>query len=155
MPTAQDIEQVMQEVGPLVTCLSESYPEKQAWHLVVDEDVQVLAEMAPSRGMLVLSGAVGASAGGDHARVYELMLRYAFVWDATQGLRLGLDDTGSVVHLLQDIAIDGLDAHRFSELLSDFVSRLRGWRTIVAQPVETLSDPERASALLEFAISRA
>ena len=90
----------------------------------------------------------------DPARLYELMLRYAFVWHATHGLRLGLDDTGSVVHLLRDIAIDGLDAHRFSEMLSDFVSRLRGWQTIVARPVETPSDPERASALLDFAISR-
>lgn len=85
----------MKEVGAAADLLVvDPYPSERMWHLAVDEETPLFAELVDARRVLVLSADLGKPAAQDRTSFYELLLRHAHIWDTTGGLRVSLDEAG-------------------------------------------------------------
>ena len=144
------IQQFMEEVGPTGDFLGvDAYPGEGIWHIAIDELTDVFVEMAPARGVLVVTGQIGKPAGGDIKALYELFLSYAHAWDASEGLRMSLDATDGKLWLLFDCTAHDITPVDFVHLLTRFTSKLQAWREIVAMHAQAHSaEPERLESLL-------
>ena len=101
MSLQQNIHQLMTDVGPVADLLVvDAYASENLWHIAVDEETPLFAELVDARGILVLSADLGKPADGRGSSLYELFLRYAHVWDATRGLRMSLEAANGSVWLL-------------------------------------------------------
>ena len=149
------VEQLMAEVGPAADLLViDAYPSEGMWHIAVDEDTELIIEMAPARGVLVVMGQIGKPADGDPKALYELFLRYAHVWHASDGLRMSLDAPGGTLWLLFDCAAQDISPAEFGGLLTSFAARLRAWREIVAANPGVPAEPQRLEDMLNPGLLR-
>ena len=156
MSLQQNIHQVMAAVGPVADLLVvDAYPTEEMWHIAVDEETELFAELVLSRGALVLSAELGKPQAGDRGKLYELLLRYAHVWDATGGLRMSLDEPDGTVWMLLDCPAHELTVTDLSHCLADFTAKVRAWREIVAAHGKALADPASVEMLLDPAFIRA
>jgi hypothetical protein len=143
------IEQLMADVGPVADlCAVEYYASESVWHIAVDEETAVYADLAPSRGVMVLSAEVGKPDAGDLKTLYELFLRYAHVWDANDGLRMSLDAPDGDVWLSFDCAAQDMTAAELGRTLRAFAGRVKAWREIVAAHGHALCEPRQLEGLL-------
>jgi hypothetical protein len=150
------IEQLMADVGPMADlCAVEYYPSESVWHIAVDEETAVYADLAPSRGVMVLSAEVGKPAAGDLKPLYELFLRYAHVWDANDGLRMSLDAPDGDIWLSFDCAAQDMTAAELGRTLTAFAGKVKAWREIVAAHGHAPAEPHRLEALLDSGSVRA
>jgi hypothetical protein len=153
MLETEHIHQLMREVGPLANFLAiVADPSEGNWQIAVDEDIDLFIEMVPARGLLVVTGEIGKPDGGDIKALYELLLRYAHAWNATEGLRMSLDAPHGALWLLLDCAAHGLTAPDLAELLLAFAVKLGAWRQIVAAHAER--EEPRAAVLLDAGLLR-
>jgi Tir chaperone protein (CesT) family len=149
MLQVERIEQLMKEVGPTADLYAvAACPSEGMWHIAVDEETEVFVEMASSRGVLVVTGRIGKPAAGDLNALYELVLRYAHVWEATDGLRISLDSTEGALWLLFDCAAHDISPADFGHLITGFASKLQAWREVAAMPARLQDEPQRLEALL-------
>lgn len=149
------VEQLMAEVGPAAGLLVvDAYTSEGMWHIAVDEDTEVIIEMAPERGVLVVMGQIGKPAGGDLKALYELLLRYAHVWHASQGLRMSLDAPDGTLWLLFDCTAQDISAIEFGRLLTEFAVKLKVWREIVAADPDVPGEPQRLENVLDPGLLR-
>jgi hypothetical protein len=156
MSLQQAIEQVMTEIGPVADLLVvDAYPSEHMWHLAVNEDTQIFAELVLSRGTLVLSTELGHPQAGERGTLYELLLRYAHVWNSTGGLRMSLDAPDGGLWMLLDCPAQSLTVADLSALLADFATRAQAWREIVAAHGKPGAEPVRFETLFDPAFIRA
>jgi hypothetical protein len=151
MLQSERIQQLMKEVGPAGDFLAvDAYSSEGVWHVAIDELTEVFVEMAPARGVLVVTGQIGKPAGGDIKALYELFLRYAHVWDASEGLRMSLDAPDGRLWLLFDCTAHDITPVDFSQLITRFAAKLQAWREIVAMHAQAHSaELERVESLLD------
>ena len=151
MLQVERIQQLMKEVGPTGDFLAvDAYPGEGVWHIALDELTEVFVEMAPARGVLVVTGQIGKPAGGDIKALYELFLRYAHAWDASEGLRMSLDAPDGKLWLLFDCTAHDITPVDFVHLLTRFTSKLQAWREIVAAHAQPhAAKLERVEGLLD------
>jgi len=149
MLQVESVNQLLAEVGPVADLLVvDFHPTEGVWHIAVDNDVELFVEMAASRGVIVVSGQIGTPAGGDIKALYELFLRYAHAWEASEGLRMSLDAPDGKLWLLFDCAPQDRSAADLGQLITGFASRLRAWREIVVAHGRLPADPAQLDALI-------
>jgi len=153
MSLFDNVHQLMAEIGPVADLLVvDAYPEEKMWHIAVDEETPLFAELVEARGMLVLSADLGKPATTNRASLCQLFLRYAHAWDATGGLRMSLDEAEGSAWLLLDCAARELTLASLAEELAAFAHKLRTWREIVASPGKAIEQPGGIEMLLNSAI---
>ena len=156
MPLQRNIQQLIAAIGPVADFLVvDAHPSEDMWHIGVDEETELFAELVPWRGALVLSADLGKPQSGDRGALYELLIRYAHVWDATGGVRMSLDAPDGSVWMLLDCPARELTVADLSDCLADFTAKVRAWREIVASHGKVLADPARVEMLLDPAFIRA
>jgi len=153
MSLQENIHQLMKEVGAAADLLVvDAYPSEKMWHLAVDEETPLFAELVDARRVLVLSADLGKPAAQDRTSFYELLLRYAHVWDTTGGLRVSLDEAGGSCWLLVDCAARELTLASLCGEIAAFAHQVRVWREIVASPGRALAQPGGIEMLLNAAV---
>jgi hypothetical protein len=153
MSLHENIDQLMAEIGPAADLLVvDAYPSQRMWHIAMDEETPMFAELVEARAMLVLSADVGRPPASARASLHELFLRYAHVWDATGGLRMSLDEAAGSVWLLLDCAARELTLGALQDQLAAFTQKVKAWREIVATRGEALAQPGGIELLLNSAI---
>jgi hypothetical protein len=150
MSLRESIRQVMTEVGPIADFHAvDPFPSEDLWHITVDEATTLFAELAPSRDVLVLSADLGKPVAQDRKAFYELLLRYAHVWDTTGGLRMSLDAADGAVWLLLDCPASDMTVADLSRYVADFAGKVRVWREIVGTEPRVLAEAGRMDAMLD------
>jgi hypothetical protein len=156
MSMRDSIHQLMAEVGPVAGLHGiEAYPSENLWQIAVDETTTTFAELVPERDVLVLSSALGKPVTQDRKSLYELLLRYAHVWDATGGLRMSLDAADGDVWLLLDCPASDMTVASLARHLAEFSEKVRVWREIVGTEPSVFADKGRVDTLLDPAFLRA
>ena len=133
--------------------LVDACPDRDTWHLVLDEHTGVMAELLPSRGVLALSACLGRPVSPDRTVLNELLLRYGHAWHLTGGISASLDDAAGEFHLLMQLGAADLTASVLREHLSTFADRVRCWRYLLSRPMNG-ADAVPGDALLALAIGR-
>lgn len=121
---------LMGEIGPLLDAERVTeFAEESAWSVGFSEGTAVHVELDDSAGRLVLTSDVAA--GGRPAGVYELLLRYNYLWTGHGGLRTALAGPDGPVVLMFELPVAGLEASRLCDVLANFRRAVEGWREIL------------------------
>lgn len=125
---------LMAAVGPALDLLAvDEYEAEGMWHIAIDENSILFAEIDRVRGVLVLSADVGTPNAADRAPLYGCFLQYNHFWDSTYGMRLSVESPDGACWLIADVAIDSMDVEAFGARLKNFAEKAAGWRAIVAK----------------------
>jgi hypothetical protein len=156
MARKEQIDALLVQVGPVLDPLGiVAYDSENSWRIQVTEDVELILDFDEEQGKLTMSCDLGAPPAGDRGKLYELMLRNNYHWDATGGSRLAVDAPDGKVVLIFDVPTAELDVSKLSNALSRFADMARAWRHIVSQPSQSKSSPaESNSNSLEFPMLR-
>ena len=80
----------MAEVGPAANLfVVDEYGDEALWHIAVDEQTTIFAELDEDRNVLVLSAEVARPLADQRAALYAFLLRYNHAWHATRSVRPG------------------------------------------------------------------
>jgi hypothetical protein len=130
MSNLRQVQMAMREVGPMADLLVlDEYESEQLWHIALDGETELVAELADERGTLVLSIPVGRPA--DPAALLELTALYAGLWRENDGSRLALDAPGGAMTLICEIGAPGLLPQTLAAAIRAAGERARGWRKIL------------------------
>lgn len=135
MATIEQIEILMAQVGPLLDPLAiDAFVEDRVWGIALEEDQLVFVKFNEKKNCLVFSIDLGQPPAGDRSLLYEILLQINFHWDATGGVRMGVNAPDGEVVQAFEIGADELDAARLSETLSSFAEVAVAWREVVRNP---------------------
>ena len=124
--------ELLDEAGRIVDILvMDEYPDEHFWHLALDRDTLVFAEIDEKRGVLMLSCDVGTVSQPEQGRIYELFLRYNHGPAAQYGTYLSLASATGPVWLWCESSVSTLDRTSLADLLATFRRKAGGWKKIV------------------------
>ena len=124
--------ELLNEVGRLVDILvMDEYPDEHFWHLALDRDTLVFAEIDEKRGVLMLSCDVGSVRPSEQNRLYELFLRYNHGPAAQYGTYLSLASASGPVWLWCECSVATLDRTSLADTLATFRRKASGWKMVV------------------------
>lgn len=125
-------ERLFDELGPILDPIAVAHDADQAlWSLLIDEDVSIDVAFDEQDGELVFALDLGEVAEETAADVYELLLRFSFVWRETGGLYAALDGEGHAV-LMYRRSLQGLDVQRLQAMLSNLHDYRNLWSALIA-----------------------
>ncbi len=126
----QAVQLAMNSVGPLADLLVvDEYEAERLWHIGVDENTELFAELAEERDTLVLSIELGEPT--EPAALYELGFRYAHVFENNDGARLTLDDQEGSMWIVSEIGATSLTPEKLAAAIRAAAVRAAAWREIV------------------------
>ena len=154
MTPAETVEALIAEMGPVLDpLLIESFSDPACWGVLIDEETPVLVDLLEQAGMLVLSIEVDVPQETRRPRLYEQLLMHNHRWEQQGGLRMALDQPGgSVVVVIQDLVIEGLDVTGMCSALTAFAASAQALREALTASspeldlVGRLDRPENATA---------
>ena len=80
-------------------------------------------------------------------KVYELLLRFSYLWRDSGGLHMAMNDAGNAV-LMFKYPLLGLNVTRLHTLLGNLLNHARRWRELIQHPPQTDEDEtERPTAV--------
>lgn len=128
------IRTLLSEVAAVINVfVIDEYEDESFWHIALDAESILFAEIDHHRGLLVLSADVGSPVSETKINLYELLLSYNHQMNSTSGMHLSLDAPGGAVWLWSEMAIERLDRDVLSGWLQDYRRKLLSWRKIVAE----------------------
>ncbi len=128
-----DLDEALVLAAPVIDVAEiRRYPEG-LWMLDFEDGLVVQVQPDPSRGVLVLTAALGAARQGTEREAWRLLLELGAWWSVTGGLRMALDPGGDTVLQLDELPLQALDTARLQVGLLRFVERARAVREALAQ----------------------
>lgn len=129
---------LLEEVSKILNVfVIDEYEEESFWHIALDAENILFAEVDHERGLLVLSSDAGSPSSDRKIELYELLLNYNHQINATTGTHLSLDTPGGAVWLWSEMAVERLDRDKLATWLQDYRRKLASWRQIVAEAGRT------------------
>ena len=136
MLTAEQLQQLLTELGDLINMAVEPFDDSAGWTLAVDEQTEVTVDYEPGGARLMLSAELGIPGHRDLAKLYQMLLVYNGQWQRTGGLFMSLDTPDGPIRMALAVGTAGLSTQRLAEILTAFLDIHRGWQEILA------SDPD-------------
>ena len=138
----------MTELGPVLEPDAIIFePSSAQWSIALSGGTRVDAAYDAASETLVFALRLGAPPTEARERVYELLLRFSFLWRDTGGLYTALDGDGTAI-LMQRQSLEGLDATALGEILRRLVVNRAIWADFVARAQP--SEPESAAISVPF-----
>ncbi|HEX4508570.1 MAG TPA: type III secretion system chaperone [Burkholderiaceae bacterium] len=106
--------------------------ESNSWIVRSSPEAVAFVDYVPDRELLVLSADIGVPAAEGRQRYYETFLQYSQTWEATNGLRFGIEKADGSAWLLQDVAIHCAGPAALAQHLARFLDDCRTWRTFLS-----------------------
>lgn len=137
------IRTLLSEVGAILNVfVIDEYEDESFWHIALDAESILFAEVDHERGLMVLSADAGSPASDKKIELYELLLNYNHHINSTAGTHLSLDAPGGAVWLWSEMAVERLDRDVLARWLDDYRRKLVAWRKIVAEASRTRREDE-------------
>ena len=104
MSILQNLQQTMADVGPLVEDIEliQQLGDNR-WLVIFDEESAIEIEFDEVANKLTFSAVLAAVEEGNETDIYQLLLRYNYLWRETGGIRMALDGTNDQVVMLFDL----------------------------------------------------
>lgn len=132
MPLRDEARQIFAKLGDFADLYAiDEYEDGPTWHVAVDADTFVVVELAPDRGVLVLSSDLGQTPQAERVRLASLALAYNVAVVESGGARLGMDGEGRA-SLLLDCAPTEERERAFAPILKRFARQAAAWRDVVS-----------------------
>ena len=134
MTTAEQIEQLMSQIGPLMDHIEAIEQEgEDRWAIGFDGDRILYIDLDESARKLTFSIDVGEPREEARERIYETLLVYNHLWEQTNGLQMSLDAPGGNVVMAYDHFQLDLDVSALASLIDDLLERAQGWRQVISE----------------------
>ena len=139
---------LMRELGPLFAPEQIIYyPQHASWQVVVDADIQIDISHDAEHEQFVFLLDLGPIPAERQHKVYELLLRFSYLWRDSGGLHMAMNDAGNAV-LMFKYPLLGLNVTRLHTLLGNLLNHARRWRELIQHPPQTDEDEtERPTAV--------
>jgi hypothetical protein len=129
------------ELGPLFDPAAILHDEETAtWAVLLDEDTHIDISYDEESEQLVFALGLGPIPPEIADQIYELLLRFSFIWQENGGLHAGLDADGEA-HLMFKYPLAGLDAQRLNNLLENLGQYCRIWADLIDRTEAGEIDP--------------
>ena len=139
-------EALFQELGPLLDPVAIIYDEKEPqWVVVIDENTRIDVGYDEGSDQFVFALDLGEVPERNTDRVYELLLRFSFLWRDTGGLHAALDGKSRAL-LIYRHTVQGLDVQRLQTLMGNLAAHCRTWADIIANSDTPDFDPDAVEA---------
>lgn len=143
-------EKLFQELGPLLDPAAIVHDaDAVQWAVLIDETTRIDVGYDADANQLVFALDLGQVPDQSFERVYELLLRFSFVWRETGGLHGALDPEGHAVLMYKHTVLE-LDIQRLHALLVNLATHRRLWADLIARSEEAEFDPEHIEAPVPF-----
>ncbi|NJN47762.1 MAG: type III secretion system chaperone [Candidatus Competibacteraceae bacterium] len=127
------VKTLIEDVAPLLDPERVVYREDQAtWLFGFDETTIVAVIHDADQHRLVLQLELGSVPFDRQHSVYDLLLRYNFMWRESGGARMALDDEANVTFLFECPLFD-LDAAQLQTIIGNFVHQGVQWFQLIQE----------------------
>lgn len=126
--TAQHLLEELAEVLDPVAILADA--EEDAWAIQLDDETIVELVLDPERRVVVFSADLGPLPEAGAAAASDLLLRFAYLWQQTGGVRAALDEDGDAV-LVTEAGLAGLDLPQLQNILGRLLRHRRSWAEVL------------------------
>lgn len=132
MAFAEHVEQLLQELGPLLEVAAIDRGEQEhSWIVYYDEDTAIDVFVAADQNKLTLAAEIGKPSAERQAYTYASMLQYNTLFQETGGVRIALLGADEPLLLLFDLFLHGLELPTICTATTNFYRQVLTWREIM------------------------
>lgn len=132
MSTADQIQSLMAEVGPLLPAIMEIHKaeDESSWAIQWEDETVVVIDWVEEFRYLSFQTEIGVWPSEGQIEFAKIVLQFNGLWNETGGVCLGLFE--DMVVMNYSLPIEGLEISAFCDVLTGFVTKKQVWCDVLA-----------------------